>query len=37
MNVCDAGVKLNYVRLILNRKELYTVYVENKEKHNSEI
>ena len=37
MNVCEAGVKLNYVRLILNRKELYTFYAENKEKHNKEI
>ena len=37
MNVCEAGVKLNYVHLILNRKELYTVYAENKEKHNIEI
>ena len=37
VNVCKAGVKLNYIRLILNRKEPYTVYVENKEKHNHEI
>ena len=37
MNVCETGVKLNYVRLILNRKEIYTVYAENKEKHNTEI
>ena len=37
MNVCEVGVKLNYVRLILNWKELYTVYAENEEKHNSEI
>ena len=37
MNIYEAGVKLNYVHLILNRKELYTVYVENEENHNSEI
>ena len=30
-------VKLNYIRLILNRKEPYTVHAENKEKHNIEI
>ena len=36
VNVCKAGFKLNYIRLILNRKEPYTIYVENKEKHNTE-
>ena len=37
VSVCETGVKLNYIRLILNRKEPYTVYAENKEKHNIEI
>ena len=32
VSVCEAGVKLNYIRLILNRKEPYTVYAENEEK-----
>ena len=26
MSVCEAGVKLNYIRLILNQTEPYTVY-----------
>ena len=34
---CEDGVKLNYFRLILNRKEPYTDYAENKEKHTKEI
>ena len=29
VNACAYGVKLNYLRLILNQKEPYTVYVEN--------
>ena len=37
MSVCEDRVKLNYIRLILNRKEPYTVYAENKEKNNIEI
>ena len=37
MSVCESGVKLNYIRLILNQKEPYTVYAENKEKDNTEI
>ena len=37
VSVCETGFKLNYICLILNRKELYIVYVENKEKHNIEI
>ena len=37
VRVYEAGVKLNYICLILNRKEPYTVHVENKEKHNIEI
>ena len=35
--VCKDGVKLNYFRLILNQKEPYTDYAENKEKHTKEI
>ena len=37
VSVCEDGVKLNYVRLIWSRKEPYTIYTENKEKHNIEI
>ena len=37
VSVCEDGVKLNYIHLILNRKEPYTVYAENKEYHNIEI
>ena len=37
VNVYEDGVKLNYFRLILNQKEPYTDYVENKEKHIKEI
>ena len=37
VSVCEEGVKLHYIRLILNRKEPYTVYAKNKEKHNIEI
>ena len=37
VSVCEDGVKLNYFRLILNRKEPYTDYLENKEKHIKEI
>ena len=37
MYVCKDGVKLNYFRSILNKKEPYTDYVENKEKHTKEI
>ena len=37
VSVCEAGVKWNYIHLILNRKEPYTIYAENKEKHNIEI
>ena len=37
VNVCEDGVKLNYFRLILNQKEPYTDYAENKEKHIEEI
>ena len=33
VSVCEDGVKLNYFRYILNQKEPYTDYVENKEKH----
>ena len=29
VNVCVDRVKLNYLRLILNQKEPYTVYAEN--------
>ena len=29
VNACTDGVKLNYLCLILNQKEPYTVYVEN--------
>ena len=29
VNVCADGVKLNYIRLILNQKERYTDYAEN--------
>ena len=29
VNVCADGVKLNYLHLILNQKESYTVYAEN--------
>ena len=35
--VCEDGFKLNYFRLILNQKEPYTDYAENKEKHTKEI
>ena len=37
VNACADGVKLNYLRLILNQKEPYIVYAENYEKHNNEI
>ena len=37
MSVCKDGVKLNYFRSILNQKEPYTDYVENKENHIKEI
>ena len=29
VSACTNGVKLNYLRLILNQKEPYTVYAEN--------
>ena len=32
VSVCKDRVKLNYFRLILNQKEPYTNYTENKEK-----
>ena len=35
--VCEDGVKLNYFRSILNQKEPYTNYTENKEKHTKKI
>ena len=37
VSVCEDGVKLNYFRSILNKKEPYTDYVENKQKHIKEI
>ena len=37
VSVCEDGVKLNYFRSILNQKEPYTDYIENKEKHIKEI
>ena len=37
VSVCEVRVKLNYIHLIMNPKEPYTVYIENKEKHNIEI
>ena len=37
VSVFEDGVKLNYIRLILNPIEPYTVYAEKKEKHNIEI
>ena len=37
VSVCEDGVKLNYFRLILNQKEPYTDYAENKEKHIKEM
>ena len=37
VSACEDGVKLNYFCLILNQKETYTDYVENKEKHIKEI
>ena len=37
VNVCEDGVNLNYLHLILNQKEPYTDYAENKEKHIKEI
>ena len=33
VSVCEDRVKLNYFRSILNQKEPYTDYLENKEKH----
>ena len=33
VSVCEDRVKFNYFRSILNQKEPYTDYVENKEKH----
>ena len=35
--VCEDGIKLNYFHSILNQKEPYTDYIENKEKHTKEI
>ena len=35
--VCEDGVKLNYFHSIMNQKEPYTDYVENKDKHTKEI
>ena len=35
--ICEDGVKLNYFRSILNQKEPYTDYAENKEKHTKGI
>ena len=35
--ICEDEVKLNYSRSILNQKEPYTDYAENKEKHTKEI
>ena len=32
VSVCEDEVKLNYFRLILNQKEPYTDYAENKKK-----
>ena len=29
VDVCADGVKLNYLRLILNQKESYTIYAKN--------
>ena len=29
VSACEHGVRLNYIRLILNRKEPYTEYAEN--------
>ena len=37
MSVCEDGVKLNYFHSILNQKEPYTDYAENKEKQTKEI
>ena len=37
VSVCEDGVKLNYFRSILNQKEPYIDYTENKEKHIKEI
>ena len=37
VSVCENGVKLNYFSSILNQKEPYTDYAENKEKHIKEI
>ena len=37
VSVCEDKVKLNYFRLILNQKEPYTDYAENKENHTKEI
>ena len=37
VSVCEDRVKLNYFRLILNQKEPYTDYTENKQKHIKEI
>ena len=37
VSVCEDGVKLNYFHLILNLKEPYTNYAENKKKHIKEI
>ena len=37
MSVCEDGVKLNYLCSILNQKEPYIDYIENKEKHIKEI
>ena len=33
VSVCEDRVKLNYFHSILNQKEPYTDYAENKEKH----
>ena len=37
VSVYEAGVKLNCIRLIMDQKEPYIVYTENKKKHNIEI
>ena len=37
VSVYEDGVKLNYFHSILNQKEPYTDYAENKKKHTKEI
>ena len=37
MSVCEDRMKLNYFYSILNKKEPYTDYIKNKEKHAKEI